>query len=39
LSKKFLSEWNWVKKNKALRDMVCRSYMFELERAGDIVFA
>ena len=37
LSKKLCREWNWVQKNGALRDMVCRSFMLELERAGHIV--
>jgi len=37
LSKKLCLAWNWVQKNGALRDMVCRSFMLELERAGRIV--
>lgn len=37
LSKKLCREWDWVQKNGALRDMVCRSFMLELERAGHIV--
>lgn len=34
LSKKLCLAWNWVQKNGALRDMVCRSFMLELHRAG-----
>lgn len=37
LSKKLCLAWNRVQKNGALRDMVCRSFMPELERAGHIV--
>ncbi|MCP4099704.1 MAG: DUF4338 domain-containing protein [Planctomycetaceae bacterium] len=37
LSKKLCLAWNWVQKNGALRDMVCRSFMLELERSGFIV--
>jgi len=37
LSKKLCLAWNWVQKNGALRDMVCRSFMLELHRAGHIV--
>lgn len=37
LSKKLCLEWNWVQKNGALRDMVCRGFMLELHRAGLIV--
>ena len=29
--------WNWVQQNGTLRDMVCRSFMLELHRAGHIV--
>ena len=36
LSKKLCIAWNWVQKNGALRDMVCRSFMLELGRAGHI---
>lgn len=34
LSKKLCLAWNWVQENGALRDMVCRSFMLELHRAG-----
>ena len=34
LSKKLCEAWNWVQTNGALRDMVCRSLMLELHRAG-----
>jgi hypothetical protein len=34
LSKKLCRAWNWVQKNGVLRDMVCRSFMLELHRAG-----
>jgi len=34
LSKKLCLAWNWVQKNGILRDMVCRSFMLELHRAG-----
>ncbi len=34
LSKKLCTAWNWVQDNGALRDMVCRSFMLELDRAG-----
>ena len=34
LSKKLCQIWGWKQKNGALRDMVCRSFMLELERAG-----
>ena len=34
LSKKLCEAWNWVQPNGALRDMVCRSLMLELDRAG-----
>lgn len=37
LSKKLCLAWNWVQDNGALRDMVCRSFMLELYRAGHIV--
>jgi len=36
LSKKLCEAWNWVQPNGGLRDMVCRSLMLELERAGHI---
>ena len=34
LSKKLCEAWNWVRPNGALRDMLCRGLMLELERAG-----
>ena len=34
LSKKLCLAWRWVQKNGSLRDMVCRSFMLELHRAG-----
>lgn len=34
LSKQLCQAWNWVQPNGALRDMVCRSLMLELDRAG-----
>jgi len=36
LSKKLCEAWGWVQANGALRDMVCRSLMLELHRAGHI---
>ena len=36
LSKKLSIAWNWVQSNGALRDMVCRGLMLELDRAGHI---
>lgn len=36
LSKKVCEAWDWVQPNGALRDMVCRSLMLELHRAGHI---
>ena len=36
LSKKLCQIWGWKQRNGALRDMVCRSFMLELERAGHI---
>lgn len=36
LSKELCLEWNWVQPNGAPRDMVCRSLMLELHRAGHI---
>jgi len=36
LSKKLCRTWKWVQSNGALRDMVCRGLMLELERAGHI---
>jgi hypothetical protein len=34
LSKRLCEAWNWVQPNGALRDMVCRSMMLMLHRAG-----
>lgn len=34
LSRKLCEAWNWRQANGQLRDMVCRSFMLELERAG-----
>lgn len=36
LSSKLCEAWNWVQPNGALCDMVCRSLMLELHRAGHI---
>jgi len=36
LSKKLCRAWNWIQPNGRLRDMVCRSLMLELHRAGHI---
>lgn len=36
LSKKLCEAWGWVQPNGTLRDMVCRSLMLELHRAGHI---
>ncbi len=36
LSKLLCETWNWRQSNGALRDMVCRSLMLELHRAGHI---
>src|SRR5881409_124374 len=36
LSKKLCEAWNWSQPNGTLRDMVCRSLMLELHRAGHI---
>ena len=36
LSKKLCLAWNWVQPNGRLRDMICRSLMLELHRAGHI---
>ncbi|KPA15722.1 hypothetical protein MHK_004071 [Candidatus Magnetomorum sp. HK-1] len=36
LSKKLCKRWGWVQANGSLKDMVCRSFMLELERAGHI---
>lgn len=34
LSKTLCEAWNWVQPNGALRDMICRGLMLELDRAG-----
>lgn len=36
LSKRLCRAWNWTQPNGQLRDMVCRSLLLELERAGHI---
>ena len=36
LSQQLCKYWNWVQPNGVLRDMVCRGYLLELERAGYI---
>ena len=36
LSRKLCEAWGWVQPNGALRDMVCRGLMLELDRAGYI---
>src|SRR6266516_1938657 len=36
LSRKLCEAWNWKQANGALRDMICRSLLLELERAGHI---
>ena len=36
LSKKLCEAWGWVQTNGSMRDMVCRSMMLELHRAGHI---
>ena len=37
LSQKLCRAWNWIQPNGTLCDMICRSLMLELERAGHIV--
>ena len=36
LSKKLCEAWQWKQTNGALRDMVCRSLLLVLDRAGHI---
>ncbi len=36
LSGKLCKAWNWVQPNGALRDMVCRGFLLQLDRAGYI---
>ena len=36
LSAELCRAWNWVQPNGALRDMVCRSLLLQLHRAGMI---
>ena len=36
LSKKICTAWGWRQANGALRDMVCRGFLLELERHGYI---
>lgn len=36
LSRKLCIAWNWIQRNGALRDQVCRSFMLELDRASYI---
>jgi hypothetical protein len=36
LSQKLCEIWNWRQSNGALRDMICRGFLLELERAGHI---
>lgn len=36
LSQELCRKWNWVQPNGALRDIVCRSFLLELEKAGHI---
>ena len=36
LSRKLCKAWNWVQPNGALRDMVCRGLMLELDRGGQV---
>jgi hypothetical protein len=36
LSRQLCEAWDWKQANGALRDMVCRSFLLELERSGHI---
>lgn len=36
LSRKLCQAWNWTQPNGTLRDMLCRSLMLRLHRAGHI---
>src|ERR1700684_238112 len=36
LSRRLCEAWNWKQANGALRDMVCRGLLLQLDRAGDI---
>lgn len=36
ISRRVCTAWNWVQPNGLLRDMVCRSLLLDLERAGHI---
>jgi uncharacterized protein DUF4338 len=36
ISRRVCKAWNWVQPNGLLRDMVCRSLLLDLERAGHI---
>lgn len=36
LSRRLCRAWNWVQQNGELREMVCRSLLLELERAGHL---
>lgn len=36
LSKELCIQWNWKQSNGALRDMVCRGFLLELQKAGFI---
>ncbi len=36
LSQKLCRAWNWIQANGALRDMVCRGFMLELDKRGYI---
>ena len=38
LSKMLCREWNWVQPNGVLKDVVCRGFMLQLHRAGQIQF-